>query len=522
MFKRQITTHVPPEGWQPTRRERGTIRPVRRSKDNKQLVFEGQAKDEKVVQVVRQHPIFLLRPAFPMLGTFVLLLISSILSLRFSAASSFLAFVDAILAVAFLVTLGYFAWKEISTWWFNFDIVTDKRVVRFKGFLTPTRKNISLDKIVQISFDQKSAASMFLNFGDVHIYQVGGDHVLKNISRPRAVRDALQGAYERFKASSKPAAPEPSPQVIDPEIQAIIQKLGKREQEPKLPNADERYEHRRDPTKLRGPLRTFGGPLQITAEVHYPSDEYTVLYIQRSKWLLFLRLSGPGAAFLALLVLTFLIPPIAPVTVIAAVVALIIMGLLTVNFVDDVFILSNKRLINIQRKFIFLEEEHEEVEYKNIRETKVDMDNVFKTIFDVGNVIIETVGAQPNINMSMIAHPFFVADKINEIKGFKEKSDKAKSKNSQKEELVSWFTNVAAVLEKKIVSRGVPNLQKMDLWSAAAMAAEMGMKVLPIGEDDAYPHIEPGRVVAQNPLPGTLMSVDQTTTIQVVLSKRSS
>lgn len=521
MFRRQISTGEAPEGWQPVRREHGGLRPVRRTKEDKQLTFQGQSKDEKVVQVVRQHPIFLLRPALPALGILALLLFFSVVSLRLPDLRAFLALIDVVLAIALLASLAYFVWRDFSIWWFNFDIVTTKRIVSLRGFLTPTRKNIPLDKIVQISVAHQSATSIFLSFGDVHIYQVGGQYVMKNVSRPREVRDALQGAYEQFKAASKGAPAEPPPKIVDPEIQAIIQKLGKKDQEPKLPDADDRYAHRRDPSKLRGPLRTFGGPLNIPAEVHYTSDEHTVMYIQRSKWLLLLRLSGPIFALLALLVITFLIPLIAPITVVGAVAALIVMGLVTVNFVDDVFILSNKRLINIQRKFIFLEEEHEEVEYKNIRETKVKMDNIFQTIFDVGSVIVETVGSQPNIDMTMISHPFFIADKINEVKGFKEKHDKVKAKNSQKDELVSWFTNVAAVLERKIVSRGVPNLQKMDLWTAASMAAEMGMKVLPVGEDDAYPHIEPGRIVAQNPLPGTLMATDQTPTIQVVLSKRS-
>lgn len=521
MFRRQTTVSEVPEGWQPTRREHGGLRPIYRSGEDKQLAFKGQGKDEKVVQVVRRHPIFLLRPALPAVGVLALLLIFSVLSLRISGFGPFLAFIDVILAIAFLVSLAYFVWRDLSIWWFNFDIITTRRILSLSGFLTPMRKIIPLDKIVQISVDQKSPTSIFLGFGDVHIYQVGGSYVMKNVSRPRAVRDALQGTYERFKAAAKAAPAEPPPQILDPELQAIIQKLGKKDPEPKLPDADVRYEHRRDPTKLRGPLRTFGGPLQIPTEVRYTSDEYTVMYIQRSKWLLLLRLLGPGALLLTLLVISFLVPLIAAITVVAAVVTLIVMVLLTVNFVDDVFILSNKRLISVQRKFIFLEEEHEEVEYKNIRETKVNMDNIFQTIFDVGTVVIETVGSQPNIDMTMIAHPFFIADKINEVKGFKEKLDQAKGKNARKDELASWFTNVAAVLEKKIVSKGIPNLQKMDLWSAAAMAAEMGMKVLPVGEDDSYPNIEPGRIVAQNPLPGTLMASDSTPTIQVVLSKRT-
>jgi hypothetical protein len=513
------TTTVP-EAWQPRRREHGGLRQVRRDRDRK-LVFKGQDKDEEVKLVVRQHPFFLLRPGLPALGVLLLFLISSALFLRLPQFAPIWGLLDLIMIVLFVIALGYFVWRDFLLWWVNVDIITNKRIISCRGFLQPTRKIITLDKVMQVSIDQDSIWSIFLSYGNVHIYLAGGQHILKNVPRPREVRDAVHGIFQTFKAA-KP--PEKLPVLTDPEMSALIEKMGKKEKVPTLPNADERYLHLHKPERLRRPLRRFGGPLRIPAEVTYASDEQTVMYIQRSKYLLIIQLALPSLLLIAALVLTFILSAFAIITILAALVILATMGLITVNHVDDVFILTNKRIIDIERKFIFFYEARIEAEYKNIRDIRIKINNIFQNLLDVGNLYIETPGNNPDINMTLVDHPFFIADKINEIKGFKEKADKAKDKNTRQDELVRWFTNVAAVLEKKMVSRGVPNLQTMDLWTAASMAAEMGMKVIPVGEDDSYPHIPAGCIVAQEPLPGTLMKVDADRAedrpqIQVVLSK---
>ncbi len=509
--------------WKPKRREHGGLRQVRRDKDRK-LTFKGQDPDEEVKQVVRQHPIFLVRPALPVFAVLLLFLLVSVLFVRLPEFDPLWGLLDLVLAVLFLLAIGYFLWRDFFIWWVDIDIVTNKRIVSCRGFLQPTRKIITLDKVVQVSIDQESAWSVFLSYGNVHIYLVGGQHVMKNVPRPRDVRDAVQGIFENFKAT-KPAG-EPLPTLADPEMRAVISKLSKKEQVPTLPDADARYAHRRKPEHLRRPLRRFGGPLRIPAEIHYASDEHTVMYIQRSKWLLVFKLIPPVFLLIAALVLTFVLPAFALITVVASLVLLIIIGLITINYVDDLFILTNKRVIDIERKLIFFYEARVEAEYKNIRDIKVNIKNIFQNLLDIGSVYVETPGNNPDINMTLIDHPFYIADRITEVKGFKEKVDKAKDKNARQEELSKWFTSVAAVLEKKMVSRGVPNLQTMDLWTAAAMAAEMGMKVVPVGEDDSYPQIPAGRIVSQDPLPGTLMAVDPKSEdgrpqIHVVLSKRN-
>ena len=517
---KQVT--LPPE-WVPKRREHGGLRQVRRGEDKK-LIFKGQDSDEEVKMVVRKHPLFLIQPALPTLGIFVLLAVMLALFARLPSFGAVWALSSAILGVLLFVALGFFLWRDFINWWVNIDIITNKRVISCRGFLLPTRKVTTLDKIVQVSVEQKSFSSVMLRYGDVHLYLSGGNYVMKDVPRPHDVRDAVHGVHQDFKQKAKP--PEKLPKLKDPEMGALIEKLGKKEKVPELPNADDHYVQWHNPELLRRPLRRFGGPLRLSANVTYATDEQTVMYIQRSKWLLAFRIALPSLGGLVALVLTFVFPAFALVTVLFVIAMLVVIGLLTINFVDDVFILTNKRIIDIERKFVFFFEERIEAEYKNIKDTKIQVKNVFELMFDVGDLIIETPGNNPDIKMTMIDHPFFISDKITQIKGFKEKSDKAKDHNRRQDELITWFTNVASVLEKKMVSRGVPNLQAMDFWSAASMAAEIGMKVVPVGEDASYPHIEPGHIVSQEPLPGTLMELDPHSPngrpqIQVVLSKRA-
>lgn len=516
--------NVPPE-WVPKRHELGGLRQVRRDKDKK-LTFKGQDQDEEVKMVVRQHPLFLLKPALPSLASLLVLAVVLALFVRAPAYSPVWALLSVLTSLLFLFAAGFFIWRTFINWWVNIDIITSKRVIVCRGFLLPTRKITTLDKIVQISVEQKSLTHILLRYGDVHLYITGGDYIMRDVPRPHEVRDAIHGVHQDFKqkVASKPA--EKLPALKDPEMSALIAKLGKKEKVPELPDADQIYAQWHSPERARRPLRRFGGPLRLSANVTYAADEHTVMYIQRSKWLLAFRLAAPVLGLLAAIVSTFVFSAFAIFTIIAALIMLVTISLVTLNFVDDVFILTNKRIIDIERKFIFLFEERIEAEYKNIKDIKIMVTNVFQMMLDVGNLLVETPGNNPDIKMTLIDHPFFVADKINMLKGFKEKSDKAKDHNKRQDELITWFTSVAAVLERKVVSRGVPDLQAKDFWTAAAMAAELGMKVVPVGEDDSYPQIEAGHIVSQSPPPGTLMEVhpdapDKRPQIHVVLSKHS-
>lgn len=516
---------TPEDPWMP-RRVHDSFRRVRRvgRGRNRRYVFRGQQPDETVKMVIREHKFFLILPALPLVGAIIGLFLVIGLSARFPEAGAFWTLLEYLSVIAIIIAAVYFLYNDLALWWLNTTIITDKRVLSWEGFLNPSREEIPLQNIVQVAVDQRNPLSMLLSYGDLHLYLVGGRLVLKRIPDPKGVRDNLTSITTQVKQGAQ--KPPPAPAVFsDSDLTEVLAKLAKNEDVPRLPNADERYARRQRPDRVRGPMRTFGGPLRLPCDVTYTTDEYTVKYIQRSLYVLVGKLILPVLLLVAAIIATFSLSFILPWASAAIIIILLWIGYTIINYIDDVYILTNKRIIDIERRFLFFDEQHVITEYGLIREIKVQMRNPIEIAFDIGHVIIETPGNNPNIEMSLVDHPFSIQDMVIAIKGFQGKVEKIKAKNDLKNELNTWFGDVLTVLEKKMVNRGVPNLQKLDLWTAAELARELGMKVVPVGEDPSYPNIAPGLIVAQNPLPGTLMRPDSEDPedkpqIHVILSRR--
>ena len=512
--------------WVP-KRVHGGLRHVRRvgRGKNRHYEFKGQERGEIVkMPPIRKHKIFLIPPALPLLGTILALIGVLALDLNFSSASPLWAFLALIFGILFLVTGAYFVYKDFLLWWIETVIITNKRIIIWKGLLTPTRQQVPLERVVQVGVDQRNPWSKLFAYGDVHLYLVGGRVDLHEVPNPKKVRDDFERIKEEAKQNKKP--PEPHPEPENPDLRQVLAKLAQKDPLPKLPNPDEKYAHRQRPGGKRGPLRRFAGPLRLESDVHYISaDEETVMYIQRSKYVLALKLILPILVLLATIVLTLYFPHLFPYTAFAILAILVWIVLTIINYFDDVFILTTKRIIDIERRLVILDEEHKITEYGQIKEINVKVSNPIFLLLSVGDVIVETPGTNPNIELTHIDHPFSIQDILLALKEYKDKADKIKAKNERKDELNQWFGTVLDTMEKTVLGRGVPNLEKLDLFVAAQRAREFGMKVVPVGEDASYPNIESGLIVAQNPLPGTLMQVESNNPeerplIQVILSKR--
>src|SRR5712692_1550906 len=510
--------------WIP-RRVHGGLRHLRRvgRGKNRHYRFQGQVEGEVVKLVIRRHKFFLITPALPLIASILAFIGVVALGSLYPAAGAFWTFLELVAGVAILLTAIYFIYKDLVLWWLETNIITNKRVLEWKGLVTPSRQEVPLENVQQVAVDQPSLLSMILSYGDVHLYLAGGKGLtMKQIPNPKKVRDSLQQITvqaREAKASAKPQIPP------DLDWRGVLAILAKGDEVPKLPDPDKKYAHLQRPGDIRRPLRTFGGPLRIPCDVHYTADEETVMYVQRSKYILALRLILPILVFLATIVVSLYFPHLLLYTALAILAILLWIGLTIINYVDDVFIFTNKRIIDIERKFIFFYEEHDQTEYSKIKDILVNVGNPLFLSLDVGTVKVETPGTSPDIILSFVDHPFSRQDMIYALKDFKEKADKIKAKNERKEELNQWFGTVLDTMEKTVLGRGVPNLQKLDLFAAAQRAREFGMKVVPVGEDASYPNIESGLIVAQNPLPGTLMHVESNNPeerplIQVILSKR--
>jgi membrane protein YdbS with pleckstrin-like domain len=506
-------------------RARFGVQQLRLGRDKK-WHFAGQLPDETVIKIIREHWWFLVKSALPLLVALVLLLLIVWGSAKL--ASPIWSFLEVIVIVAIFGALVWFIWKDVVKWYLNTYIITNKRVIHSHGVLQPERQSTPLENVKQVGIDLDNFWGFLLRYGTVHVYLVGGDFIMKNIPDPRTVKDAIDGISEKIRASKPKEQKPPTPD--NPQVAEVIDGLSKAKEPSPLENADEKYSLRRPDGRL-GPRRTFGGILHIPCEVRYLSGEYTVRYIQRSRFVFYRQILVSILALCILLPLSVYLPATStPIVssnltmwwiVMGTINVLLVLsiGIIYTNYADDVYILSNKRIFDIQRRFIFFFEDHRELEYKNVKDLKVRVPSVLQRLLDIGDVYIEISGA-PTVILPTVDHPFLVLDKINEIKTHAAKAEALKKDNELKKELHDWFGKVVSSLVDSTQMKGAPNLENMDLLDAMGVANELGFQVVVYGEEPSpRPDIPPGRVVRQSPPSGTVIQPGGE--IQVVLSRRA-
>jgi hypothetical protein len=490
---------------------------------NRHWDFRGRQQDEVVKAVLRKSKFFLITPALPFVASVLGLIVVGALFGTNPSGGSFWLLLEVIMLVLVIITGVYFVYNDLVLWWVETYIITNKRVLTWKGLLSPSREEFGVDRVVQVATDQYGLISLLLNYGDVHLYLVGGKQpILAKVHNPKRVRDLFEKVTDEYKRN-RPAPAPPHPNPKNTEIQAALEQLAQKEDPPTLPNPDEKYARFHQPGRARGPLRTFGGPLRLPCNVKYTGDEYTVKYIQRARSVLIVKLIVPTLIFLGLIISLFYFPPLDVYISIAILLMIFVFAYMIINYWDDIYILTSKRVIDINRKFIFLDEEHLSIEYGQIKDVRVTVSNPLYIALDVGKVYVETPGNNPDLIMRVVDHPFSVQDMVYTVKGHKEQVDKIKGANERKDQLNQWFGTIISSMEQSVLGKGVPNLQKMDLFKAAETANALGMKVVPVGEDSSYPNIAPGLIVSQNPMPGTLIESKDSNgkpEIHVVLSRR--
>ena len=507
------------------RREHGGYWRARRvgQGKNRHWEFKGRQQGEVVKAVLRKSKFFLITPALPFIASVLGLIVVGALFGIYPGGDSFWVLLEVIMCVLVVITGVYFVYTDLVLWWVETYIITNKRVLIWKGVLSPSREEFGVDRVVQIASDQRGIISLLLNYGNVHLYLVGGkEPVLERVHNPKGVRDLFEKVTDEYKRNrSAPEQPHPNPK--HPELHATLAQLSQKEELPTLPNPDEKYARFNQPGRVRGPLRTFGGPLRLPCNVKYNGDEYTVKYIQRARSVLVVKLILPTLIFLGLIISLFYFPPLELYIAIAILCMFFVFAYIIINYWDDIYILTSKRIVDINRRFIFLDEEHLSIEYGQIKDVRVNVSNPLYIALDVGKVIVETPGNNPDLVMRVVDHPFSVQDMVYTVKGHKEKVDKIKGANDRKDQLNQWFGTIFSTMEQSVLGKGVPNLQKLDLFTAAERASALGMKVVPVGEVSSYPNIAPGLIVSQNPMPGTLVESrepNEKPEIHVFLSRR--
>lgn len=473
-------------------RGQGVLRPT----------FRGQQQGETAIFVRRRHPIFLLLPGWPALLSLVVL----IALVAWHPANVRLAGLHVILefifGVIFVLSLLKWLVADLSGWLFNIYVLTDRRLMDAEGFFTPRRKEATLDRIQQVQVTQNNLIEYMLHIGNVLVVTAGsqGDLTFEGVAHPIELADQIRAAEQQYRGAGKSTNDD-----VEPKLPAIKKVLDQMAQ----PMAME--------APPAAPQRTFGGFLRRPAAVRYLPNEVVVNYIFRHWFVLVRREALPAALFLlsvaaAGVLAALLHTLIWVVALVGVVVSLVYGGLVYLNYADDVFILTTDRIIDIDRFLFVFFEGRKQADYSKVQDVRVNVRTIVGRILNFGDIVVETAGRLPNIEMSDIPDPFAVQDlifaRINSIK----ERDVAAASNRQRRE---YRRMLAATLNELVVE--VPEVRQLSLLEASEQLDGIGLR-LKVDSERRMRGVPPGMVVAQMPSAQSVVLRDSE--VRVVLSGR--
>jgi uncharacterized membrane protein YdbT with pleckstrin-like domain len=464
--------------------------------------FRGQQPGETPIFVHRKHPFYLFFPAWPAVLSLAGLMVLFLVHSNNSRVAALFFILQVLLGIAFIIFLIKWLVADLNNWLFNLYVLTDRRLMAAAGFFTPNRQEAPLDRIQQVQIDRNNLFEYFFDFGDVIIVTAGslGDLNFAGIARPNQIADQIRETEQRFVSSGRAAQ-----QMIEPKHPAVKRVL------------DEVAKPIAVAPPQGVPHRTFGGFLGRSLQITYLNDEVVLDYIFRHWWVLVRRevfpallLIGSVAASGALAAFFHTALWVVPLM---GVLSGVVWGILVyLNYADDVFILTNQRIIDVDRFLFIFFEGRKQAEYTRIQDVRVTVDTIIARLFNFGDIISETAGRLPNIEMSDIPNPFVVQDKIFSLINAVKERDAVAASNRQR---LEDRRLIAATMNELLID--VPDVRQLFMLDAAERLRQAGLKLV-VESERRVLGVPPGVVVAQTPNAGTTALRDSE--VQVVLSGR--
>jgi membrane protein YdbS with pleckstrin-like domain len=444
---------------------------VRRSR--RALHFKGQLPDEQVIWIRHQHPLFLLTPAWPVLIGIVAL----------AAAYQWVGALPLVMVLAgafTLVMLGRWFVVDLPGWYARKYILTDRRAIMMEHFYTPDRREAVLTNVLQITVDRPSPWLVALNIGDVHVGVVGASVDMTGVHRPRRLADSILLTQQEARRARAAQATSKAAQSPD-----LLSKL-----EERLDTIQEPTEPDDIPPPTPPPFRGF---LARNIPINLMPDEAVIDVIYRHWFVLIKRLvlpvgvgmvivsSGLLTSFLGLLI------PVnigSPLVIIGAIIGLGWSLFVYLNYIDDVFVLTTHRLIDIDRVVFLLSEYSNDAPYNRVQDIHVEVGFIGK-ILGFGTIVVETAGREHSLDMVGIPHPSLLMDRIFALIGkAKEREQRTESQRQRREQLKLLASAFGALIVT------VPDVRGQTVLQAIARAQAANLRLV----------VERERPVAQGPL----------------------
>ena len=451
------------------------------------VTFRGQLPGEVVVLRTRASWWRVALPAWPLALSVAALLGTSIAAASGRLTGPVTGFLQVVLGITALITLAHCLVTVIFPWWFVVTILTDQRVLLNKGGITVDNRAIPLGRIQEVKIEQRTFREWLFGYGRVSVFTAATDFVtFDNIPRPHIFLNLLMQTHMAPLASSATA------ELTDPHMRDLVEHLAQGQPLPALPAMD--------------PTLCMNWPLRHAMTAPLAPGETVLGTLSRHWWFLARQEVFPLALLLATAVLTLLAASASGTGTQPYLVAMAIGGgaisfiwalLVYLNFVDDSFVLTNMRLLDINRRYFIFYESTQAIQYKDIQEAKESIPNAWARFQRYGTVTMDVAGKSTPVVFDRIPHPQRIAPLLQQYAAIIKKRDEVAVINREKLEKKEWFVSV---LNEMVIA--APELRGMLLEQAIELSYEVGLRLAVLGENVAVPGWPGGIVVSQSPFPG--------------------
>jgi len=380
---------------------------------------------------------------------------------------------------------------DALAWYVRWYTLTDRRVMVAWGVLRRVHQEAALTQVQTVRVARANLIANLLNIGDVEVVTAGatGDLRLTGVSAPQRIVQVITLTQREQMNGHASGTGETT---FHPTVALALDALGRSaaEQEETLdPDPDgalsARWFRRSVPVSLlpgeRVVMRLYRHWFVLLLKVWLPLVIGVVAIMLASGLRMWL---GPGVGSASWTIFA-----------IGGGVSLVWGLLLTANYIDDIFILTTQRIIDIDRQFFIVSEERREAMYRNVQNVSVNRP-LLGRLLGYGHITVETAGQSPNIDMSNIAHPRETQERIFAlVNADKQRRAEEESQRGRKD----MRESIGAVLSALMLI--TPDVRGLPVAAAASRLRAAGLSVAVMGEQPNS-QMAPGIVLSQLPGPG--------------------
>jgi CRP-like cAMP-binding protein/energy-coupling factor transporter transmembrane protein EcfT len=420
--------------------------------------FPWQREGEALIALSRKHVYSFVRSLWVLIIPLLFLaaVVAVVSRLGWPEVWIYLA---AALAGASVVALTSWLWVD---WRNDYYAITNKRVVHREKtvLLRESRDEAPLESVQDISILMPSIVGKLVGFNDLSIQTAGskGRVVFKTVGNAAWIRDRLFEQLERLKSEEKVEQRDSIRQRLQVELGHVEEGQG-------APGGGEGHMagatsqpaatgRRTSPPRaglLRG-LRGYLLPQMRTEEngvVTWRKHWFRLLEkLAGAAILLFIFLQLGAAALLGLiapparfqgLFWSALVPGIA--------LALFLVWFRYEDWRNDVYQLTDERIIDVERLPLGLREERREASLAMIQDIGYEIPGLIANLLDYGNVVIETAGREAVFTFSWVHRPREVQEEVfARMDAFRQR-ERQQQRERRADELLDWFATYTELSE---------------------------------------------------------------------------